>query len=83
MREVPLVTVLLFRVSADRTPLARIGGIRLHDALVTALRFVQELLLQVVVGPGDRHVTVLRSDALGGAADPRQILDHEQSAFGL
>ena len=67
------VPVLLLRVVALRTGLARVLRRYLLHKLMVPKRFVAELLLQVIVGPADRYIPALCPDAFRCRADARKV----------
>ena len=45
--------------------------------------FIGQLLLQIMVSPGDQDITVSDTDPLGGRADAGQVLQNEEGALGM
>ena len=71
------VPVLLLRVVALWTGLARVLRRYLLHKLMVPKRFVAELLLQVIVGPADRYIPALYPDAFRCRADARKVFEYE------
>ena len=61
-----------------RTTLASVRGINLDNPLTSQCSLVGEFLLQVIIGPTYRYVTVFSPDSFRGAADALQIFKHKQ-----
>ena len=78
-----LVAVSPGHVPAFGTGLGGIGRIDSNNGLMVLQGFIGQLLLQIMVGPGDQDITVSDTDPLGGRADAGQVLQNEKSALGV
>ena len=82
--EMPLlVAVSPGHVPAFGTGLGCVGRIDSDNGLTVLQGFICQLLFQIIVGPGDRDITVFDTDTFGGRAYAGQILQNEERAFGI
>ena len=78
-----LVAVSLGHVPAFGTGLGGVGWIDSDHGLMVLQGFIGQLLLQIMVSPGDQDITVSDTDPLGGRADAGQVLQNEEGALGM
>ena len=70
-------------VSAAGTGLARISRVYLEEGAATSYRFVQELLLEVIVSPAHLCIAVSDLHTFRGSPDPGQVLEDEERTFRI
>ena len=78
-----LVAVTAGHMPALRAGLGGVGRIDCDNGLTILKGLVDQLLLQVIIGPGDRDIPVPDTDTFGGRADAGQILQDEEGTLGV
>lgn len=71
---------MLVDTTTYRAPLTGVLGIHLDDLLAGKGSLVRQLLLKVLVRPAYADIPVLDTYAFSGAADPLEVLKHEQGS---
>ena len=71
---------MLVDTTTYRAPLTGVLGIHLDDLLAGKGSLVRQLLLKVIVRPAYADIPVLDTYAFSGAADPLEVLKHEQGS---
>lgn len=79
----PFVPVGSFRMPATGAPLTGIRSQHFNNQLLVVLSFVDQFLLQVIIGPADRNVAVFPLNPLGCGPDTGQIFQNKHRIFRI